>query len=123
MIRLLAVVAAATALGGPVEFGIAELQRAIAARGLKPGVIRFNTEISADPPETYRIIPGRISGGDVRGLMYGLLEAAEQIRANGRLVSAKGAPATPLRGIRWFVHNRDLEERWYYSRDYWREFF
>ena len=35
----------------------------------------------------------------------------------------KGSAATPIRGIRYFVHNHDLEERWYYSREYWDAYF
>jgi len=111
------------AAAGPVEFGMAEVERAIAARGLKPNAIRFKTEIGPGAPESFRIAPGLISGSDLRGLMYGLLEAAEQIRETGRLVAAAGKPATPIRGIRYFLHNRDLESGWYYSREYWKDFF
>jgi hypothetical protein len=107
------------AWAGPVEFGMAEVQRAISERGIRPGVIRFKTELTLEPPESYRILPGRITGGDLRGLMYGLLEAAEQIRVTGRLTAARGEAATPLRGIRILLHHRDLEPTWYHSRDYW----
>ncbi|MCW5981841.1 MAG: hypothetical protein KIT09_27395 [Bryobacteraceae bacterium] len=51
--------------------------------------------------------------------MYGLLAAAEQIRQTGTLVAANGKPAVPIRGIRKFIHNRDLEADWYFSREYW----
>src|SRR5262249_46464315 len=34
-----------------------------------------------------------------------------------------GRPATPLRGIRVFLHNEDLERQWYFSDDYWDEYF
>ena len=110
------------AFAGPKEFGVDELNRAIAARGLKPALFRFRTEITADPPESYRILPGLITGGDLRGLMYGLLDAAAQVRARGRVLSSKGSPATRIRGIRYFVHNEDLERDWYYSRDYWTDY-
>jgi hypothetical protein len=113
--------AALTASAGPVEFGKAELERAVAERGLRR--LRYRTEITSDPPESYRILPGRITGGDLRGLMYGLLEAAEQIRERGRLFPTRGSPATPMRGIRRFLHNKDLEEDWYYSREYWKDFY
>ncbi|MCX6623783.1 MAG: hypothetical protein NTY38_22515 [Acidobacteria bacterium] len=108
---------------GPVDFGVEELNRAIADRGLRPGTFRYRAEINSDPPESFRIEPPRISGGDLRGLMYGLLEAAAQVRRTGRLTAAKGGPATKIRGIRTFLHNRDLEEDWYYSRDYWEQYF
>lgn len=109
--------------GGPVEFGRAELNRALVARGLDPAKYRIRTEISTEAPESYRILPGLILGGDLRGLMYGLLEAAQQIRETGRLRMARGAPVTPIRGIRQFLHNEDLEKDWYYSKEYWQQFF
>jgi hypothetical protein len=109
---LLLAALAARALAGPVEFGTAEVQRALAARGLKPGAIRFNAEVNTDEPESFKILPGLISGGDLRGLMYGLLEAADQIRDTGRLVMAKGTPATPIRGIRYVLSSQDLQKDW-----------
>src|SRR5689334_7732064 len=67
---------------GPVDFGKAELDAALAERKLK---LRVDTELSLDRPETFSITlyktgVARITGGDLRGLMYGLMEAAEQIR-------------------------------------------
>lgn len=122
--RISALAAAAlAACAGPVEFGRAELERAIRERKLEPRHLRLRAELDAGPPESYRISPGLITGGDLRGLMYGLLEAAEQLRQTGRLLAARGRPATPIRGVRWFLHNRDLEQDWYYSRQYWQDFF
>jgi len=109
---LLAIALSAPVLAGPVEFGMAEVQRAMAARGLKPGMIRFNTEVSTEAPETFRILPGSISGGDLRGLMYGLLEAADQIRATGWLAMAKGTPAMPIRGVRFVASGLDQQINW-----------
>ncbi len=115
--------AAALALrAGPVEFGMREVESAIAARGLRPGAIRFTTEVSPDSAETFRIVAGRIEGGDLRGLMYGLLTAAEQIRATGRLSQQKGAPATPLRGVRFVFDDYEQKPDWFYSEERWREF-
>ena len=107
--------------GGPVEFGNRELRAALAARGL-PASYEVRTEIVPGPAEAYRIQPGKVSASDERGLMYGLLEAAEQIRAAGRLSPARGEPQTPIRGIRYFLHNHDLEEDWFYSHDYWDQY-
>ena len=53
----------------------------------------------------------------MRGVMYGLLEAAEQIRATGRLASTRVCPATPMRGVRTFVHSADVEKQ--RTREYW----
>lgn len=108
---------------GPVEFGIAELKAACESRGIDYNRLRVKIELDREPPETFRIQPGRISGGDVRGLMYGLLQAAGQIRERSRLTAAAGAPATPIRGIRKFIHNESLEKSWYYSPEYWQSFF
>src|SRR5215471_7353395 len=71
-IKLLACAATLTA-GGPVDFGLAELHSALAGRNLK---WKVKTELSLDPPENFRIEPytaggAQISGGDLRGLMYG----------------------------------------------------
>ena len=105
---------------GPLEFGKAELDRALAGRGIS---LNYKSGVSQLAAESFEIEPARITGGDLRGLMYGLLEAADQIRARGRLTLTKASPATPIRGIRYFIHNHDLEERWYYSHDYWDDYF
>src|SRR5579871_1807498 len=110
---------------GPVDFGMAELNSALASRKLKT---KMTVDLSTDPPETYRIEPYRaggahISGGDLRGLMYGLLDAAEQIRATGRLKQSHGVPARTLRSIRVVLHSADFESSWYYSEDFWRAYF
>ncbi len=91
---------------GPVEFGLAELERAVAGRPVSRAALRqfaFKTEVSSDPAESYHVIPGLITGGDLRGVMYGLLDAAEQIRSTGRVRKSQGAPALALRGLRWSV--------------------
>jgi hypothetical protein len=108
---------------GPVEFGRLEFDKAMRERGLAPTAVRFRTLVSNDPPGSFSIQSGIISGGDLRGLMYGLLEAADQIRVQGRLSPMKAKPATPIRGIRYFLHNAGLERDWYYSREYWTAYF
>src|SRR6185436_11100384 len=60
---------------GPVDFGKAELDAALAERKLK---LRVDTELSLNPPETFSITlyktgVARVTGGDLRGLMYGLI--------------------------------------------------
>ncbi len=112
--------AASLACAGPAEFGTAELNSALAARNLK---WRVRAELSLDPPESFRIDPAyggaSISGGDLRGLMYGLLDAADQIRATGHIAKTRGNPATPLRGARIAV-TPELESA---GADYWRGYF
>lgn len=110
---------------GPVDFGKAELDAALAERKVK---LRVDTELSLDPPETFRITLyktglARVTGGDLRGLMYGLIEAAEQIRATGRLKAASGKPATAVRGVRMALRPSDLNQPWYTSDERWRTYF
>ncbi|MFB3825938.1 MAG: hypothetical protein ACE15B_04180 [Bryobacteraceae bacterium] len=115
---------AAPLAAGPLEFGREELERAFASRGLAGRAASVTAKVLPDgKPECYTVSPGAVTGGDERGLMYGLLAAAEQIRGTGRIASAAGCPAVPMRGIRYFLHNRDLEREWYYSNEYWDRYF
>ena len=123
MLLLLTVASARAA--GPVDFGKAELDAALAERKLK---LHVDTELSLDPPETFSITlyktgMVRVTGGDLRGLMYGLIEAAEQIRATGRLKAASGKPATAVRGVRMALRSYDLTQPWFTSDDRWRAYF
>ena len=102
---------------GPVEFGLAELNAAMAERKIRAKNL---TELSLDAPETFRIEPyqiggAHITGGDLRGLMYGLLEAAAQVRATGRFAKLTGSPAASLRGLR-IVLDAELEQA---SQEFW----
>jgi hypothetical protein len=112
--KLLAFLAlSGAALAGPVEFGRAELDKAIAARGLNPRLFQIKTEVAVDPPESYRIVPGLVTGGDLRGLMYGLLEAADQVRRTGRLQKVEALPGMALRGVRVTMDDLDAgHDRW-----------
>lgn len=115
---------AAAASAGPREFGLAELERAFAERGAGPGTARLALEVrSGGPPESFEVTPGRVVGTDERGLMYGLLAAAEQVRTAGRIGPARGAPRTAIRGVRRFLHNEALEAGWYHSREQWDAYF
>ena len=56
-----------------------------AAHKVKINKPKIMAELNLEPPETFRIEPytaggAHITGGDLRGLMYALLEAAEQMR-------------------------------------------
>ena len=112
---------AAVLSAGPVDFGLSELNDALAERKLK---WRNLTELSLDAPETFRIEPyqlggAHITGGDLRGLMYGMLEAAEQIHTTGKLVKTSGAPAVPLRGLRIEMGERERNA----PPDFWERYF
>jgi hypothetical protein len=110
---------------GPVDFGNAELNAAMAERNLK---LHVDTELNLDPPETFSITlyktgMVRVTGGDLRGLMYGLIEASEQIRATGKLKATSGKPATALRGVRMTLRSYDLTQPWFTSDTQWRAYF
>jgi hypothetical protein len=112
---------ATLAVAGPVEFAQAELDSAMAARNLK---WKNQVELNLDAPDTFRIEPysiggAHITGGDLRGLMYGLLEAAEQIRATGHFTKTIGNPAASLRGVR-IVVNAELEKA---PEEFWDSYF
>jgi hypothetical protein len=52
--------------------------------------------------------------------MYGLFDAAEQVRSTGRIAAAQSSPFMPIRGVRVFVHSDAVErER---TKDYWLGF-
>ncbi|MEO8051603.1 MAG: hypothetical protein ABI833_14390 [Acidobacteriota bacterium] len=109
------------AQAGPVEFAQAELDSAMAERKLK---WKNQVELNLDAPDTFRIEPysiggAHITGGDLRGLMYGLLEAAEQIRVSGRFTKTRGEPAASLRGVR-IVLTAELKNA---SEEFWNSYF
>jgi hypothetical protein len=111
--RILAALALAVPLlAGPKEFGEAELGRALRDRGLSS---RLETQVraGATPVEGYEISGNRLLANDAHGLMYGLLEAAEQIRQDGHFTKRKESPHVAMRGIRVFLHNEELERSWY----------
>ena len=124
-VALLLAVAVSARAAGPVDFGKAELDAALAERKLK---LHVDTELSLNPPETFSITLyktglARVTGGDLRGLMYGLIEASEQIRANGKLKAATGKPATAIRGVRMTLRTYDLTQPWFASDEQWRRYF
>jgi hypothetical protein len=108
-------------VAGPKEFGMSEFENAVRSRGLAP--MSLNTQLVSGAPGAYELSGSTIRASDSRGLMYGLLEAADQIRTSGRLHSMRENPAVAIRGIRIFIHNEDLDRPWYYSHAYWDDFF
>jgi hypothetical protein len=122
--KLLAILALASAVwAGPVEFGRAELDRAMAERRLSQQRLPIKTEVAVDPAESYRIAPGLVTGGDLRGLMYGLLEAADQIRRTGRLQRTEAAPGMAVRGARVVLGDFGGDLEWFRNREQWPVWF
>jgi len=89
-----------TAWAGPRELGLQAYDAALRARGLKPERHRIRAVLDAGPPESFRITGQTIYGGDLRGLMYGLFEAAHQMREHGRLRDTTASPALAVRAVR-----------------------
>jgi hypothetical protein len=121
---LIALATAARA-AGPVDFGKSELQAAMAGRKI---TTKIQAELSLDPPETFRIETykaggAHVTGGDLRGLMYGLIEAAEQIRSTGRLKIVHGVPAMAIRGVRLAPQIDDLRDPKFFADARWRPYF
>lgn len=114
---------AAVVFANPADFGMTEFQAAVSARNLK---LKLATEFNLDAPETFRIEPfasggARVTGGDLRGLMYGLLAAADQVRDTGKLKAYRGEPSIPYRGVRITIS--DPKAAWIKSDVYWRPLF
>ena len=85
---------------------------------MRQGQIRLRCELGDGPAESWRIEGARVTGGDLRGLMYGLFEAAAQVRATGRLSQARGSAAVAMRGVR-LVWNAQAQEA---DQQQWRAF-
>ena len=71
-----------------------------------------------------------IAGADDRGLMYALLEIAQQIQMGqpkedwfSLISEISESPKVPVRSMAVLLHNEDCEEEWYYSREYWDSYF
>lgn len=120
-VAILILSSASNCLAGPAkDRALADLNLAMREKGLH---LKVDASVSGGIAEGFEIRGTQVLGGNERGLMYGLFEAAEQVRRDGRLHDVKGAPNTAMRGIRYFVHNADLERDWYYSREYWDQYF
>jgi hypothetical protein len=88
----------------------------------------IETELNLDQPETFHITAVnptsvRVSGGDLRGLMYGLIEASEQIRTAGQITTASGEPGLRLRAVRIVPSDAELMAPGFYLTDRWMKFF
>lgn len=92
---------AAARAEGPVDFGLAELHRVIEERGLNPRSFQVAVEYSLVlPADGFQIQGQIIRGGSRRGVMYGLLEAADQLRERKALVQLKATPRFEMRSAR-----------------------
>lgn len=106
---------------GPLDFARAELDEAIRERKLDPARFVVRMEYSlVQPDEGFQIsTTNLIRAGSVRGLVYGLLEAARQVRNQGRLSPVTGKANVALRGVRRTME----EEDWGRTRAWWEDRF
>lgn len=105
---------------GPIDYGQAELRAAADARGLPASASIVNVELSMTLQEdAFEIVGAVIRGGSPRGVMYGLLEAARQLRTNGRLSPVRGTPVVRLRSVRRHATVAD----WTRNQEAWLELF
>ena len=131
-------------LDDPARYGLSQLEAALAARGdalvREEGAGRNCVDVGIDPslaggaaealevlrvPETSGTTLS-FRGSDGVGLMYALLDAAEQIEvlprdadwfASIRTVEEK--PANPMRRARLLLHHEKNEASWYHDKAYW----
>lgn len=131
---------AASLYAGPqdsalVKFGLSELAQTGDAA---PFTLQFDESL---PAQAYTFDPDAsvLRGGDERGLMYGLLEAAERVRLRGPDALRNGFEGTPFivnRGVKFNIPldartpgyddtgdaaQRNIAEMW--NLDFWTEFF
>lgn len=116
---------ASVAYAGPPDFGKQELRTAIGDRHL---LLSIETELNLNQPETFVITPVgsasiRVSGGDLRGLMYGLIDAADQVRSGGSVVRKTGEPGFRVRSVRITPSEAELTAAGFYLSDRWMKIF
>jgi hypothetical protein len=116
---------------GPAEHGAAAL-RAVA----RPATGSVRLAVSRDlPAEAFRIAKTaggyRILGGDARGVLYGALDAAGQIRLSGAIREKQSQPSLGIRGLKFniplpgtgYLSEEDLaHNQWFWNLDYWARF-
>lgn len=64
-------------------------------------------------------------GYDEEGLMHGCLELSERLEYAelSEIEDFHMKPFIKTRGLYTFLHNRDLEEEWFYSEKFWNQYF
>ena len=97
----------------------------------------FSRAPALSAPESLRISPGKlgsanailVSGADVRGFTYALLELAERIHFSADPLAAlhlpqtiEESPANEVRSIGRYFCSETEDKPWYYDRDFWTEY-
>lgn len=67
-----------------------------------------------------------VTGSDDNGVKYGCFDLAEQVEHVGPdadlfdvFTPRRKTPDVPVRRLQTFLHNADLERKWYYSEEFW----
>ena len=138
----------------PVQWALAELHRACVGKGIIPSTSSSKMAIVVAPlssplatgferlpaitqPESTVILPGRyrnvpavlVTGIDVRGFIYGLLELADRIRLNDDPLGALHLTApifetTPnkVRSVARAFLSEIEDKSWFYDRTFWAHY-
>ncbi|MEO6436062.1 MAG: hypothetical protein ABIP55_09905, partial [Tepidisphaeraceae bacterium] len=64
-----------------------------------------------------------VTGADSTGLGYGMQELTAQLAAAGAARDVTRSPEVEIRSVALFLYNRDLEQEWFYSEDFWNGYF
>lgn len=123
-----------------VTFALGRLDKALAGAGYsvaKSGP-RIRLQLGPGAPQGFSIrrVPAGllIRGSDERGLMYGILRLAEEIRSGARLGSISDESRSPFLSVRAFKFNMPLpgtsylapvdlqDAQWFWDLKYWRGF-
>lgn len=123
-----------------VSFAVKCLRGALASVGYSVGttgpVIRL--QLDRGTPQSFSIRRDQagftIQGGDERGLMYGILRLAEELRLGEPMASVPDESRSPFLPVRAFKFNMPLpgtsyiasshlvDMQWFWNLDYWRGF-
>ncbi len=118
--------------GSPVVVGLcsapSSVTQLLGAADLEPPV---EPESLLIHPVKWRSKDGLlICGHDDRGLMYALLEVAEQVKRSdprpdwvAHIQGGQDRPATGERGVTRMLMNRGVVEKYFYSKRYWEAYF
>ena len=135
----------AIAASPQAKWAIGELRKALDAhgipnrtgQGMNPGGLTIKAETGFNIHSEASMIDLRVinpdtgdeslsaAGSDPRGLMYSLLELADQVTHTGTLARHKATEEQPANRIRSIIRPfvSEVEDKaWFYDRDHWREY-
>ncbi|MGH9445235.1 MAG: hypothetical protein ACRD3O_05865, partial [Terriglobia bacterium] len=121
-----------------VHFAVAKLKQVLAQTGYSQTLVSVSSRETPGAPQSYSIQRrGRritLTGGDARGVMYGILRLAEEVKLGTPPDAVRNETGKPFVAMRAFKFNLPLpgtlylsprnlnNNQWFWSLDYWREF-